>query len=92
MATLAQRTQAVAEKVDSLESILTRFMARTDESMVRTDKAIVRLLESLMFLGNSALMHRCMGANLHLSSGSFVQVREVSPKFQSGNLVKSLLK
>ena len=43
MATLAQRTQAVEEKVDSLESILTRFMARTDESMARTDKAIVRL-------------------------------------------------
>ena len=31
------------KKVDSLESILTRFMARTDESMVRTDKAIARL-------------------------------------------------
>ena len=43
MAALAQRTQAVEEKVDSLESILTRFMARTDESMARTDKAIVRL-------------------------------------------------
>ena len=41
---------------------------------------IVVGLKSLMFLGNSALMHRCMGANLHLSSGSFVQVREVSDR------------
>ena len=43
MAALAQRTQAVEEKVDSLESILTRVMARIDESMARIDKAIVRL-------------------------------------------------
>ena len=42
MATLAQRTQAVAEKVDSLESILTRFMARTDESMARMDESMAR--------------------------------------------------
>ena len=42
MATLAQRTQAVAERVDSLETILTRFMARTDESMARMDESMAR--------------------------------------------------
>ena len=47
MATLAQRTQAVEERIDCLETTLTRFMARTDqsmacmdESMARTDRAI----------------------------------------------------
>ena len=43
MATFAQRTQAVEERVDSLETTLTRFMARTDESMAHTDRAIARL-------------------------------------------------
>ena len=43
MATLAQRTQNVEQRVDSLETILARFMARTDESMARTEHAIARL-------------------------------------------------
>ena len=42
MATVAQRTQAVEERVDRLEITLTRFMARTDESMVRTDESVAR--------------------------------------------------
>ena len=47
MATLAQRTQHVERRVDSLETILARFMARTDESMARTDESIVRTDESI---------------------------------------------
>ena len=43
MATLAQRTQHVERRVDSLETILARFMARTDESIARTEHAIARL-------------------------------------------------
>ena len=43
MATLAQRTEAVEERVDGLETILARFMARTDESIARTKESIVRL-------------------------------------------------
>ena len=43
MATLAQRTQNVERRVDSLETILARFMARTDESVARTDESIARL-------------------------------------------------
>ena len=42
MATLAQRTQHVERRVDSLETILARFMARTDESVARTDESIAR--------------------------------------------------
>jgi hypothetical protein len=42
MATVAQRTQAVEERVDRLEITLTRFMARTDESMARTDESVAR--------------------------------------------------
>ena len=42
MATVAQRTQAVEERVDRLEITLTRFMARTDESMARTDESMAR--------------------------------------------------
>ena len=66
MAALAQRTQAVEEKVDSLESILTRFMARIDESMARTDKAIVRLdLEGIV---GKHSVYRC-GAAGHTRIG-----------------------
>ena len=43
MATVSQRTQVVEERVDRLETILARFMARTDQSMARTDNAIARL-------------------------------------------------
>ena len=47
MATLAQRTQAVEGRVDSLETILARFMARTDESIARSDESLARLDESI---------------------------------------------
>ena len=43
MATLTQRTEAVEERIDSLETILARFMARTDAAGARTDAAIDRL-------------------------------------------------
>ena len=43
MATLTQRTEAVEERTDSLETILARFMARTDAAGARTDAAIDRL-------------------------------------------------
>ena len=43
MATLAQRTEAVEERVDGLETILARFITRTDESIARTKESIVRL-------------------------------------------------
>ena len=43
MATISQRTQVVEERVDRLETILARFMARTDESMARTDQSMARL-------------------------------------------------
>ena len=43
MATLMQRTEAVEERTDSLETILARFMARTDAAGARTDAAIDRL-------------------------------------------------
>ena len=36
MATLTQRTEAVEERIDSLETILARFMARTDAAGART--------------------------------------------------------
>ena len=43
MATLTQRTEAVEERIESLETILARFMARTDAAGARTDAAIDRL-------------------------------------------------
>ena len=43
MATLAQRTQDLEERVDSLETILARFIAQTNLSMARTDRSISRL-------------------------------------------------
>ena len=43
MATISQRTQVVEERVDRLETILARFMARTDQSMARTDESMARL-------------------------------------------------
>ena len=43
MATLTQRTEAVEERIDSLETILARFMTRTDAAGARTDAAIDRL-------------------------------------------------
>ena len=45
MATLAQRTEAVEERVDSLESILARFMARTDESIARLERIVEQLVQ-----------------------------------------------
>ena len=47
MATLAQRTEAVEERVDSLETILARFMARTEESFARTEESFARTNESV---------------------------------------------
>lgn len=47
MATLAQRTEAVEERVDSLETILARFMAHTDESISRTNESVARTEESI---------------------------------------------
>ena len=47
MATISQRTQVVEERVDRLETILARFMARTDESMARTDQSMARTDESM---------------------------------------------
>ena len=43
MATLAQRTQVVEERLDRLETILASFMAQTNLSMARTDSSIARL-------------------------------------------------
>ena len=51
MATVAQRTQAVEERVDRLEITLTRFMARTDESMARTDESMARTDRMIERLG-----------------------------------------
>ena len=42
VATLAQRTQDVERRVDSLETILARFMARTDESIARLERIVER--------------------------------------------------
>ena len=50
MATLAQRTAAVEERVDSLETILARFMARTDESFARINESVARTEESIVRL------------------------------------------
>ena len=47
MATISQRTQVVEERVDRLETILARFMARTDESMARTDQSMARTDQSM---------------------------------------------
>ena len=47
MATLAQRTGAVEERVANLETILARFMARTDESIARTNESTARTEESI---------------------------------------------
>ena len=43
MATLAQRTQAVEERTDRLETILASFMAQTEQWMAQTDRSIGRL-------------------------------------------------
>ena len=43
MATLAQRTQAVEERTDRLETILASFMAQTEQWMAQTDRTIGRL-------------------------------------------------
>ena len=42
MATLTQRTEAVEERTDRLETILATFMARTDAAMARTDGSMAR--------------------------------------------------
>ena len=42
MATLTQRTEAVEERIDSLETILARFMARTDAALDRLESIIER--------------------------------------------------
>ena len=42
MATLAQRTDAVEEKTDRLETVFAAFMERTDAYMVRTDERMER--------------------------------------------------
>ena len=42
MATISQRTQVVEERGDRLETILARFMARTDESMARLERIVER--------------------------------------------------
>ena len=42
MATLTQRTEAVEERTDSLETILARFMARTDAALDRLESIIER--------------------------------------------------
>lgn len=47
MATLAQRTEAVEERVASLETILARFMAHTEESIARTNESAARTDESI---------------------------------------------
>ena len=47
MATLAQRTVAVEGRVANLETILARFMARTDESIARTNESVARTDESI---------------------------------------------
>ena len=47
MATISQRTQVVEERVDRLETILARFMARTDQSMARIDESMARTDESM---------------------------------------------
>ncbi|MDE0448508.1 MAG: hypothetical protein OXH96_17735 [Spirochaetaceae bacterium] len=47
MATLAQRTEAVEERVDNLETILARLMANTDESISRTNESVARTEESI---------------------------------------------
>ena len=47
MATLAQRTGAVEGRVANLETILARFMARTDESIARTNESVARTDESI---------------------------------------------
>ena len=43
MATVAQRTEVLEERVHSLERILALFMARTDKSMADRDEALTRL-------------------------------------------------
>ena len=43
MATLAQRTQAVEERTDRLETILASFMAQTDRSIGRLERIIERM-------------------------------------------------
>ena len=50
MATLAQRTEAVEERLDSLETILARFMAHADESIARTNESVARTEESIVRL------------------------------------------
>ena len=43
MATLAQRTQAVEDRTDRLETILANFIARTDDSIGRLERIIERM-------------------------------------------------
>ena len=43
VATLAQRTQAVEERTDRLETILANFIARTDDSIGRLERIIERM-------------------------------------------------
>ena len=47
MATLAQRTDAVEEKTDRLETVFAAFMERTDAYMVRTDERMERTDERM---------------------------------------------
>ena len=42
MATLTQRTGAVEERIDSLETILARFMTRTDAAIDRLESIVER--------------------------------------------------
>ena len=42
MATLTQRTEAVEERIDSLETILARFMTRTDAAIDRLESIVER--------------------------------------------------
>ena len=45
MATVAQRTQVVEDRLDHLESILARFMARTDTSISRLEETVERMAQ-----------------------------------------------
>ena len=62
MATLAQRTEAIEERVDSLETILARFMAQTAEAAARTDESIARTDESIARLERIVEQHVQEGA------------------------------
>ena len=62
MATLAQRTEAVEERVDSLETVLARFMAHTEESFARTNEYAARTEESIARLERIVEHHAQEGA------------------------------